>query len=214
MEEFYMVDGPAQGEIVEKKSRFIANVFPVDSEEQALEIIEKTKKQYWDARHNCFAFVIGKNNEVQRFSDDGEPQGTAGKPILEVLTKGNIHNTLIIVTRYFGGIKLGAGGLIRAYAGSVAQAVREIGLVEIKEQVCEGVSFSVECDYNSIEKIKYIIAQMNIEAKEEYGANVKLDIEMPKENFEKFKSQVVEATNGQAVFSRVDDIEYKQKCTD
>ena len=123
MEEFYMVDGPAQGEIVEKKSRFIANVFPVDSEEQALEIVEKTKKQYWDARHNCFAFVIGKNNEVQRFSDDGEPQGTAGKPILEVLTKGNIHNTLIIVTRYFGGTLLGTGGLVRAYGQSSKAAI-------------------------------------------------------------------------------------------
>lgn len=210
MEEFYMVDGPARGEIVEKKSRFIANVFPVDSEEQALEIIEKTKKQYWDARHNCFAFVIGKNNEVQRFSDDGEPQGTAGKPILEVLTKGNIHNTLIIVTRYFGGTLLGTGGLVRAYGQSSKAAIENSRLL----RVCEGVSFSVECDYNSIGKIKYIIAQMNIEAKEEYGANVKLDIEMSKENFEKFKSQVVEATNGQAVFSRVDDIEHKQKCTD
>ena len=210
MEEFYMVDGPAQGEIVEKKSRFIANVFPVDSEEQALEIIEKIKKQYWDARHNCFAFVIGKNNEVQRFSDDGEPQGTAGKPILEVLTKGNIHNTLIIVTRYFGGTLLGTGGLVRAYGQSSKAAIENSRLL----RVCEGVSFSVTTDYNSIGKIKYIIAQMNIEAKEEYSANVKLDIEMPKENFEKFKSQVVEATNGQVVFSRVDDIEYKQKCTD
>lgn len=148
MEEFYMVDGPARGEIVEKKSRFIANVFPVDSEEQALEIIEKTKKQYWDARHNCFAFVIGKNNEVQRFSDDGEPQGTAGKPILEVLTKGNIHNTLIIVTRYFGGTLLGTGGLVRAYGQSSKAAIENSRLL----RVCEGVSFQLSVITIALEK--------------------------------------------------------------
>ena len=201
-------DGSAQ--ITEKKSRFIGDVYNIENEEDALYYINETKKKYWDARHHCYAYIIGNNNEIKRFSDDGEPQGTAGKPILEVLTKGNIHNTLIIVTRYFGGTLLGTGGLVRAYGQSSKAAIENSRLL----RVCEGVSFSVECDYNSIGKIKYIIAQMNIEAKEEYGANVKLDIEMPKENFEKFKSQVVEATNGLAVFSRVDNIEYKQKCTD
>ena len=164
MEEFYMVDGPAQGEIVEKKSRFIANVFPVDSEEQALEIVEKTKKQYWDARHNCFAFVIGKNNEVQRFSDDGEPQGTAGKPILEVLTKGNIHNTLIIVTRYFGGTLLGAGGLIRAYSHASKIAIDAGHIITMAP--CKVISVSV--DYSFYDRLNILLNEFsaNIENSE------------------------------------------------
>ena len=98
MEKFIIKEG-GQGEIVEKKSRFIATVLPIDTEEEALQYIEKIKKKYWDARHNCFAFVIGSNKEIQRFSDDGEPQGTAGKPILETLLNENLHNTLIVVTR-------------------------------------------------------------------------------------------------------------------
>ena len=101
-----------EGEIVEKKSRFIAHVLPVEEEEQALEKIEQIKKQYWDARHNCYAYVIGKKQELQRFSDDGEPSGTAGKPILEVLLGEEIHNALVVVTRYFGGTLLGTGGLV------------------------------------------------------------------------------------------------------
>ena len=210
MEIYHTIYKGGDGEIVEKKSRFIAEVHPVTSEEEAMEILEKTRKQYWDARHHCWAYIIGRNPAAERMSDDGEPAGTAGKPILEVIRGRELTNVLVIVTRYFGGTLLGTGGLVRAYGQSSKAAIENSRLL----RVCEGVSFSVECDYNSIGKIKYIIAQMNIEAKEEYGANVKLDIEMPKENFEKFKSQVVEATNGQAVFSRVDDIEHKQKCTD
>ena len=210
MEIYHTIYKGGDGEIVEKKSRFIAEVHPVTSEEEAMEILEQTRKQYWDARHHCWAYIIGRNPAAERMSDDGEPAGTAGKPILEVIRGRELTNVLVIVTRYFGGTLLGTGGLVRAYGQSSKAAIENSRLL----RVCEGVSFSVECDYNSIGKIKYIIAQMNIEAKEEYGANVKLDIEMPKENFEKFKSQVVEATNGQVVFSRVDDIEYKQKCTD
>ena len=118
MEEYFVIETTGTGEIVEKKSRFISHVIPVDSEQEALGHIEAIKKKYWDARHNCFAFVIGKNHEIQRFSDDGEPQGTAGKPILEALLTGNFHNVLIVVTRYFGGTLLGTGGLVRAYGMS------------------------------------------------------------------------------------------------
>lgn len=100
MDKYYIVSKGGEGEITEKKSRFIAHVLPVESEEEAILQIENIKKKYWDARHNCFAFIMGKNNEIQRFSDDGEPQGTAGKPILEVLMGENLRNTLIVVTRY------------------------------------------------------------------------------------------------------------------
>ncbi|MCI9126766.1 MAG: YigZ family protein [Eubacterium sp.] len=206
MQEFFIVEKPGQGEIVEKKSRFIAHVLPIQSEEEALAHIERIKKQYWDARHNCFAFIIGRNNEIQRFSDDGEPQGTAGKPILEVLTNGNIHNTLIIVTRYFGGTLLGTGGLVRAY-GQSAKAGLENALVM---RVCEGVRFELICDYNSIGKIKYIMGQMSISAEEEYGADVILHINMKRSDFEKFQSQVVDATSGKAVWGVTEITQYKE----
>ena len=107
-----------QGEIVEKKSRFICNVFVVNSEEEALECIEKMKKKYWDARHNCFAYVIGERQQIQRCSDDGEPSGTAGKPMLDVLLGNKLCNAAVVVTRYFGGTLLGTGGLVRAYQKS------------------------------------------------------------------------------------------------
>lgn len=206
MEEYLMVEAPGHGEIVEKKSRFIANVFPVQNEEEALIYIEEIKKKYWDARHHCYAYAIGKNNEIQRFSDDGEPQGTAGKPILEVLTKGNIHNTLIVVTRYFGGTLLGTGGLVRAYGQSAKAGIENAKVI----RVCDGVSFQLNCDYNSIGKIKYIMAQMNIMAEEEYGADVALHINMRKQDFELFKNQVTDATGGKAVFGEIQSIAYKE----
>ena len=102
-------------EIIEKKSRFIADIFSVSSEEEALQILEKVKKKYWDARHHCWAYVVGDEQVQERCSDDGEPSGTAGKPILEVIRGNEIHNVLIVVTRYFGGTLLGTGGLVRAY---------------------------------------------------------------------------------------------------
>lgn len=206
MKEFFIVEKAGQGEVIEKKSRFIAHVLPIQSEEEALMHIERIKKEYWDARHNCYAFIIGRNSEIQRFSDDGEPQGTAGKPILEVLTNGNIHNTLIIVTRYFGGTLLGTGGLVRAY-GQSAKAGLENALVM---RVCEGVSFDLRCDYNSIGKIKYIMGQMNISAEEEYGEDVNLHINMKKSDLPNFQSQVVDATSGKAVWGEIEEIQYKE----
>ena len=125
-------DGMVQEEI--KKSRFICHVKRVYSEEEARAFIAAIKKEHYKATHNCSAFIIGEKSDIKRTSDDGEPSGTAGVPMLGVLEKHNLTNLCVVVTRYFGGIKLGAGGLIRAYAGSVALAIKEIGLVEIKEQ--------------------------------------------------------------------------------
>ena len=196
MEKFIIKEG-GQGEIVEKKSRFIATVLPIDTEEEALQYIEKIKKKYWDARHNCFAFVIGSNNEIQRFSDDGEPQGTAGKPILETLLNENLHNTLIVVTRYFGGTLLGTGGLVRAYGQSSKEGIRN----SVIQKVCEGISFKLTVDYNSIGKIKYIMGQMGItDAQEEYGQNVVLSILMKKDEYNEFNTKVTDATGGKKRF--------------
>lgn len=125
-------DSMVQEEI--KKSRFICHVKRVYSEEEARAFIAAIKKEHYKATHNCSAFIIGEKSDIKRTSDDGEPSGTAGVPMLGVLEKHKLTNLCVVVTRYFGGIKLGAGGLIRAYAGSVALAIKEIGLVEIKEQ--------------------------------------------------------------------------------
>ena len=133
-------NGTVQEEI--KKSKFICHVKRVFSEEEARDFINAIKKEHYKATHNCSAFIIGEQSDIKRTSDDGEPSGTAGVPMLGVLEHHHITNSCVVVTRYFGGIKLGAGGLIRAYAGSVAQAVREIGLVEIKEQVVLGITLS------------------------------------------------------------------------
>ena len=207
MEKFIIKEG-GQGEIVEKKSRFIATVLPIDTEEEALQYIEKIKKKYWDARHNCFAFVIGSNNEIQRFSDDGEPQGTAGKPILETLLNENLHNTLIVVTRYFGGTLLGTGGLVRAYGQSSKEGIRN----SVIQKVCEGISFKLTVDYNSIGKIKYIMGQMGItDAQEEYGQNVVLSILMKKDEYNEFNTKVTDATGGKAVFEDEEDREYREE---
>lgn len=136
----FKVDGTVQEEI--KKSKFICHVKRVSSEEEARDFINAIKKEHYKATHNCSAFIIGEQSNIKRTSDDGEPSGTAGIPMLGVLENHHITNSCVVITRYFGGIKLGAGGLIRAYAGSVAQAVREIGLVEIKEQVVLGITLS------------------------------------------------------------------------
>lgn len=146
---FYVTIGEAQAEITEKKSRFIANVREVHSEEEALAYINALRRKYWDARHNCYAFVTGKNNEIMRFSDDGEPQGTAGRPILDVLTGRNVRNTCIVVTRYFGGVLLGTGGLVRAYSKASSDGMDAIRVCE----VYDGAEIEISCDYSYINKI-------------------------------------------------------------
>jgi|GEM_PF-10154 len=133
-------DGQVQEEI--KKSRFICHVKRVYSEEEARDFITTIKKEHYKATHNCSAFIVGERSEIKRTSDDGEPSGTAGVPMLGVLENHNLTNLCVVVTRYFGGIKLGAGGLIRAYAGSVALAVKEIGIIEIKEQAGIAIQMS------------------------------------------------------------------------
>ena len=119
-----------EGELIEKKSRFIATTRPVESEEEALAFIAEMKKKYWDATHNCSAFVIGDRQQIQRCSDDGEPQGTAGRPMLDVLLGEDIHNMAVVVTRYFGGTLLGTGGLVRAYSKSVQVGLEASEVIE------------------------------------------------------------------------------------
>ena len=181
---------------------------PIDTEEEALQYIERIKRNTGMQGTIVFAFVIGSNNEIQRFSDDGEPQGTAGKPILETLLNENLHNTLIVVTRYFGGTLLGTGGLVRAYGQSSKEGIRN----SVIQKVCEGISFKLTVDYNSIGKIKYIMGQMGItDAQEEYGQNVVLSILMKKDEYNEFNTKVTDATGGKAVFEDEEDREYREE---
>ena len=139
-------------EIVEKKSRFIAQVFTVETEEKVATILEQMKKKYWDARHNCYAFVLGETSQISRCSDDGEPSGTAGRPILEVINGKELTNILIVVTRYFGGTLLGTGGLVRAYSQSAQAGIMASKV--IRKEV--GYRVSIDTDYNGIGKCKII----------------------------------------------------------
>lgn len=181
------------GEITEKKSRFIANVFSVEGEEEAVSYINKVKKKYWDARHSCWAYVIGNNNETQRFSDDGEPSGTAGKPILEVIEGAKIRNCLIVVTRYFGGTLLGTGGLVRAY-----QAASKAGLENSKIiEVMSGVKLSVDISYNNAGKMQYICAETESSIIDTlYGENVHMDIIVRQENYSRFNKKLADSFSG------------------
>jgi uncharacterized YigZ family protein len=183
------------GEITEKKSRFIAHVFPIHSEEQALQYIEQLRKQYWDARHNCHAFVLGANHEISRCSDDGEPSGTAGRPILEVLLGAGVHNVLVVVTRYFGGTLLGTGGLVRAYSAA-AQAGLDASTILTKQFGRKAV---IDADYNVVGKLQYIAAESSLTIEDtQYTERVVMTVLVPEEHREIFAGKVTEATAGQA----------------
>jgi uncharacterized YigZ family protein len=182
------------GEIIEKKSRFIATVFPVETENMALDYIEKTKKNYWDASHNCFAYLIGMKDEVQRCSDDGEPSKTAGKPILDVLIGEELHNVLVIVTRYFGGTLLGTGGLVRAYQGAAKEGLKNSLIIE----KLFGKKLKIITDYIGLGKLQYIAAQMNILFLDtEYTDIVIITALIPIAKVNEFKNKAMETTNGQ-----------------
>ena len=172
-------------QIIEKRSRFIANVIYVESKKEAEDNIKRIKKKYHDAKHNCFAYIVmDENNDViKKYSDDGEPTGTAGTPILEILEKRNLKNILVVVTRYFGGILLGTGGLLRAYSGVTLEALNNAIFVE-KE---EGYEIEIQTNYSNLEKLKYNIEKTNNKIINiNYRENVELIVEIPKNEIEVF----------------------------
>ena len=186
-------------EIVEKKSRFIAQVFPVETEEEVATIFEQMKKKYWDARHNCYAFVLGEASQISRCSDDGEPSGTAGRPILEVINGKKLTNILIVVTRYFGGTLLGTGGLVRAYSQSAQAGIMASKV--IRKEV--GYRVSIDTDYNGIGKLQYVAMQNNIAILDtQYTDKVQMTLLVPMEQTESLLKEVTEATAGQSVWSQ------------
>lgn len=189
-------------EIVEKKSRFIANVKAVNSEEEAVAFINEIKKKHYDARHNCMAYVV---NGVSRFSDDGEPSGTAGKPILDVITGRELTNVVVVVTRYFGGILLGTGGLVRAYQKAAVEGIED-SKVAIKNS---GMKFEINTDYNGLGKIQYIAASDEVHIiNTEYLEDVKITVVCDNEKYDNFIKKIVEATSGRARISETEVVEY------
>ena len=184
-------DGQVQEEI--KKSRFICHAKRVYSEEEARDFITAIKKEHYKATHNCSAFIIGERSEIKRTSDDGEPSGTAGVPMLGVLENHNLTNVCVVVTRYFGGIKLGAGGLIRAYAGSVALAVKKIGIIEIKEQA----GIAIQMSYAQYQEYSNFLKEHNLmELDTNFTDQVDTMIYVDKEEKETIKAALVEFFNG------------------
>lgn len=192
----------------EKKSEFIGYAKRVESEEEAKEFINEIKSMHKQARHNCFAYVIGENYGIQRYSDDGEPQGTAGIPILEVMKKQGVTDCAIVVTRYFGGILLGAGGLTRAYTKGASIALKAGGVVE----KVEGCKVSITIDYDLIGKIQYLCGQNNWHIEDsEYTDKVTIFIYAENGVAELIEKEVIEATNGKAIINKSEeDIYFKE----
>ena len=189
-------DGQVQEEI--KKSRFICHAKRVYNEEEARDFISAIKKEHYKATHNCSAFIVGERSEIKRTSDDGEPSGTAGIPMLGVLENHNLTNVCVVVTRYFGGIKLGAGGLIRAYAGSVALAVKEIGIIEIKEQA----GIQIHMTYAQYQEYGNFLKEHNlIELETNFTDQVDTMIFIDKEKKDGIKADLIEFFNGKVTLT-------------
>lgn len=196
-----------QGEITEKKSRFIATVRPVESEDEAVSFINETKKKYWDARHNCSAFVIGKRQELTRCSDDGEPAGTAGRPMLDVLLKENIHNAAVVVTRYFGGVLLGTGGLVRAYQQATKVGLAASEIIEKKD----GAVLFIRTDYTGIGRLQYLFAQEKITVMDTaYEADVLVKAVIPENDKKRIEKTIIEQTNGTAKLEWGDEVTFAE----
>lgn len=192
---YKVIECPGRGEYEEKKSRFLAGLAPASSEEEAAAFLEQEKKKYYDARHHCPAFIIGRKRELTRCSDDGEPSGTAGRPILEVLLGAEVTNAVLVVTRYFGGTLLGTGGLVRAYTQAAKAALADATIATMRY----GISLTVSIDYADVGKIQYLLARSGIEPiASRYGQRVESDLCIPAEREQEIRKALTEATAARA----------------
>ncbi|MEW4328542.1 YigZ family protein [Rossellomorea marisflavi] len=204
LHKYYTVKGPGENEIVIERSRFIAHVARVETEEDAQAFIADIKKQHWNANHNCSAYMIGENNLIQKANDDGEPSGTAGVPMLEVLKKRDLKDTVVVVTRYFGGIKLGAGGLIRAYGKSTSEGLNATGVVERKLMRI----MKTKIDYTWLGKVENEVRSSHYQLKEiHYLDSVEVEVYVEEAAKDDFTSWMTELTNGQGEISE-GEVEY------
>ncbi len=195
---YLTVKGYGEHEIVIEKSRFIAHISRAETEEEAIEFIQNIKKKHWNATHNCSAYLIGEHDLIQKANDDGEPSGTAGVPILEVLKKRKLKDTVVVITRYFGGIKLGAGGLIRAYGKSTSEGLNATGIVERKLMKV----VHIKVDYTWLGKLENELRASVYEIKEiHYLDAVEFEVFVEEAQVETFTEWMVEMTNGQGKIS-------------
>lgn len=205
LDKYRIVTESGSDEIEEKKSRFICQICPVQSEEETLQWIDKIKKKYWDARHNCYAYIIGKKQEIVRYSDNGEPAGTAGRPMLEVLQGEQLCDVAVVVTRYFGGTLLGTGGLVRAYTQAVQAGLKQTHMA----WMYLGNRMEIRTDYTVMERIRHMLEVRElVPEKFEYGADVVLSIVIPWEETENFQKQILELSNGKAKIQELGEAYY------
>lgn len=191
MGEYYIPAGPGEAEFTEKRSRFLGHVRGVDSEEQARDFIAAMKKEYYDARHNCWCYILRDGPE--RYSDDGEPQGTAGIPMLEVFRRDGVSNLVCVVTRYFGGVLLGTGGLLRAYTKSAKDALDAAGISMVRPWI----QADIPCTYAMAERLKSELGAMGaVTADMDYAAQVTIKALIPRENFESLSARIFDISNG------------------
>ena len=194
-----------EGEIVEKKSRFIAAVAAVSTKEEAEEFIASRKKEHWNARHNCSAYIIAGPVDQIHSSDDGEPSGTAGKPMLDILQKEGIKNVCVVVTRYFGGTLLGTGGLMRAYQAAVKEGLANSVLIEKQK----GILTEITVDYNDMGKLQHFFAANHVRIlNTAYEGQVRMKILMPYNNKQVLEEKMVDITNGKAMPEATEEVEY------
>lgn len=198
-----VVMGASGAEYTEKKSRFIASCQGILNEKDALSLIDKERKRYYDARHTCYAYVCGSNNEITRFSDDGEPHGTAGKPILDVILGNNLKNCLITVTRYFGGTLLGTGGLVRAYSTSASDAVKRGIKIGTILETSRGCMIKITLDYKSTGKFEALCRKKNIEIKDkDFTEKAAYTVLIHEEETDGFIKEITDMTLGSAKIER------------
>ena len=191
----FTVKKEAREEIIEKKSRFIGTVIPIKSKEEAEEKINEIKKEFWDARHNVYAYILPNN--ISKYSEDGEPQGTAGLPVFTVLQKREIVNALVVVTRYFGGILLGKGGLIRAYTEAAKKALEAAEIYEIIEYE----RINIECEYNLKDKVLFFLEKREIQHTSIFSDKVTFEITIPKIEVNDFIQDVIKLTENRITYT-------------
>ncbi len=205
---YLTVKEPNRAEYIEKKSRFIGYVRPVETEQQALDFIKEIRAKHYDATHNCYAYQIGDNDQLQRSSDAGEPAGTAGRPILEVIKKSGLKNTCVVVTRYFGGILLGAGGLVRAYSRAAQDGIKAAGVVE----KIPAVVLSLTLDYNQWSRVENYLQSHDYQTREViYMEKITAQVLVPEEAAASFQADIVELGNGSIQILDLAEVDYLTK---
>lgn len=195
---YYTIEKQERAELKEKGSRFIATVSPCVNKEQAMEFINQIRAEFYDATHNCFAYILGYDGSEYRFSDDGEPSGSAGKPILSAIQKYDLRDVACVVTRYFGGVKLGVGGLVRAYSGCAELALQNCQ----KKKVYLTEVLKIICDYNDFKSVKKILEEGAVKSYVSYSEIIEIEAEIPLLSVENISSKIVNQTQGRAKVSK------------